>query len=319
MTKGLISVIVPVYKVEKYLPKCLDSIIAQTYTNWEAILVDDGSLDNCGEICDKYAKKDSRFKVIHKTNSGVSVARNCGIDNASGEWIIFVDSDDFATPDYVNSLFETINNGEKPFGMTGMTKISKTGEPVQKNDTTTIYTLDRNECIELLFDYSNGYWGYICGKIYNKNLLNEHNIRFREGIYFNEDRLFCFEYLSILNENEKIVIDTQAYYYYVIHENAVTSQDISYKNLTELDAFIIMDKIAKTRIGKSRLSSIIRCKCLDSLELLNSRHRESCTPDKRIAKKLHDAYKHSVSILDLLPPYYGCFSKRLIKALFKRI
>ena len=319
MQTPLISIIVPIYNTEKYLSKCLDSIIAQTYTNWEAILVDDGSPDNCGKICDEYATKDKRFKVIHQKNGGVSVARNCGIENANGEWIVFVDSDDFVTPDYVDSLFKTTNNGEVPFGMTGMTKISKTGEPVQKNDTTTIYTLDRNECIELLFDYSNGYWGYICGKIYNKNLLNKHNIRFREGIYFNEDRLFCFEYLSILNENEKIVIDTQAYYYYVIHENAVTSQDISYKNLTKLDAFIVMDKIAKTRIGKSRLSSIIRCKCLDSLELLNSRYRELSTPDKRIAKKLHDAYKYSVSILDLLPPYYGCFSKRLIKALFKRI
>lgn len=314
-----VSIIIPVYNSREYLPKSLDSIIAQTYTNWEAILVDDGSSDNCGEICDEYAKKDCRFKVLHKKNEGVSIARNCGIENASGEWIVFVDSDDFVTPDYIDSLFRTTNNGEMPFGMTGMAKVSKTGEIVEKNRTATKYTLKRNECIELLFNYSNGYWGYICGKIYNKNLLNKHNIRFREGIYFNEDRLFCFEYLSFLKKNEKIVIDTQAYYNYVIHENAATSQDLSYKNLTELDAFIVMDKIAKTRIGKSRLSSIIRCKCLDSLEQLNSRHRESCTPDKRIAKKLHDAYKHCVSILDLLPPYYGCFSKRLIKALFKRI
>ena len=319
MQYPLITIVIPVYNSSKFLDKCIKSVLNQSYKNIEIFIIDDGSTDSSREKCDEYCRCYQNIKVLHKKNEGVSVARNCGIENANGEWIVFVDSDDFVTPDYVDSLFKTTNNGEVPFGMTGMTKISKTGEPVQKNDTTTIYTLDRNECIELLFDYSNGYWGYICGKIYKKNLLNEHNIRFREGIYFNEDRLFCFEYLSILNENEKIVIDTQAYYYYVIHENAVTSQNISYKNLTELDAFIVMDKIAKTRIGKSRLSSIIRCKCLDSLEQLNSRHRESCTPDERIAKKLHDAYKHCVSILDLLPPYYGCFSKRLIKALFKQI
>lgn len=314
-----VSIIIPVYNSREYLPKSLDSIIAQTYTNWEAILVDDGSSDNCGEICDEYAKKDCRFKVLHKKNEGVSIARNCGIENASGEWIVFVDSDDFVTPDYIDSLFRTTNNGEMPFGMTGMAKVSKTGEIVEKNRTATKYTLKRNECIELLFNYSNGYWGYICGKIYNKNLLNKHNIRFREGIYFNEDRLFCFEYLSFLKKNEKIVIDTKAYYNYVIHENAATSQDISYKNLTELDAFIVMDKIAKKRIGKSRLTSIIRSKCLDSLELLNSQYRESGTVDERMEKKLHNTYKYCVTILDLLPPYYGYFSKRLIKALFKRI
>ena len=314
-----VSIIIPVYNSREYLPKSLDSIIAQTYTNWEAILIDDGSSDNCGEICDEYAKKDCRFKVLHKKNEGVSIARNCGIENASGEWIVFVDSDDFVTPDYIDSLFKTTNNGELPFGMTGMSKISKTGELIHRNDTATVYTIDRDECIELLFNYSNGYWGYICGKIYNKNLLNKHNIRFREDIYFNEDRLFCFEYLCILNENEKIVIDTQAYYNYVIHENAATSQEISYKSLTELDAFIVMDKIGKKRIGKSRLSSIIRCKCLDSLELLNSQYQESGTTDERIVKKIHDTYKYCVTILDLLPPYYGCFSKRLIKALFKQI
>ena len=315
----LISVIVPIYNTEKYLSKCLDSILAQTYTDWEAILVDDGSSDNCGEICDEYAKKDCRFKVLHKKNEGVSIARNCGIENASGEWIVFVDSDDFVTPDYIDSLFRTTNNGKMPFGMTGMAKVSKTGEIVEKNRTATKYTLKRNECIELLFDYSNGYWGYICGKIYNKNLLSKYNIRFREGIHFNEDRLFCFEYLSFLKKNEKIVIDTKAYYNYVIHENAVTSQEISNKNLTELDAFIVMDKIAKKRIGKSRLSLIIRSKCLDSLELLYSQYWKSGVDDERIAKKLHNTYKYCVTILDLLPPYYGCFSKRLIKALFKRI
>ena len=102
--KDLISVIVPVYNVEKYLNKCLDSIISQTYTNLEIILIDDGSTDNCGKICDEYASKDKRIKVIHKENAGVSSARNYGIQCATGDWIMFVDSDDWIEFDAINSI-----------------------------------------------------------------------------------------------------------------------------------------------------------------------------------------------------------------------
>lgn len=95
-----ISIIVPVYKVEKYLHRCLDSIVAQTFTDWECILVDDGSPDGSGKICDEYAEKDGRFKVFHQENQGVSAARNKGLDNAKGEWIGFVDSDDWVSKEY---------------------------------------------------------------------------------------------------------------------------------------------------------------------------------------------------------------------------
>ena len=91
----LISIIIPVYNTEEYIHKCLDSIVSQTYTNWEAILVDDGSSDNCGKICDEYAAKDKRFKVIHQKNGGVSVARQTGLDNISGEYVIHCDPDDW--------------------------------------------------------------------------------------------------------------------------------------------------------------------------------------------------------------------------------
>lgn len=100
----LISVIVPVYNVEKYIDKCINSIINQTYKNLEIILVDDGSPDNCGNICDEYSKKDNRIIVIHKENGGVSSARNIGIKNAKGKWITFVDSDDWIENDYVEKL-----------------------------------------------------------------------------------------------------------------------------------------------------------------------------------------------------------------------
>lgn len=102
-----ISIIVPVYKVEPYLSRCIDSILAQSFTDFELILVDDGSPDNCGAICDEYAKKDSRITVIHRTNGGLSVARNTGIDRARGEYLCFIDSDDLVSPDYCRLLYQT--------------------------------------------------------------------------------------------------------------------------------------------------------------------------------------------------------------------
>ena len=104
----LISVIVPVYKVEKYLARCVDSIIAQTYENLEIILVDDGSPDNCGKLCDEYAQKDARIRVLHKENGGLSDARNYGTEISSGAYITFVDSDDYIAPNYVEYLYRLL-------------------------------------------------------------------------------------------------------------------------------------------------------------------------------------------------------------------
>lgn len=106
MQKSLISIIIPVYNVEKFIAKCLDSILAQTHKNWEAILVDDGSPDDCGKICDEYAAKDKRFKVIHQKNGGVSVARQTGLDNATGDYIIHCDPDDWIEPTMLGDMFE---------------------------------------------------------------------------------------------------------------------------------------------------------------------------------------------------------------------
>ena len=109
----LISVIVPIYNVEKYLKQCIDSIINQTYKKLEIILVDDESPDECGIICDEYQKKDSRVRVIHKKNGGVSSARNVGIDIATGKWITFIDSDDWIDEEYFNIMLEFRQVGKK--------------------------------------------------------------------------------------------------------------------------------------------------------------------------------------------------------------
>ena len=125
----LISVIVPVYNVEEYLPKCIESIINQTYKNLEIILVDDGSTDNSGRICDEYAKKDDRIIVFHKENGGLSDARNCGIDAATGDWVQFVDSDDYIHQTMVEKMYSSCKRNQTKLAVCGRVDVNaETGE-----------------------------------------------------------------------------------------------------------------------------------------------------------------------------------------------
>ena len=128
-----ISIIVPVYNVEQYLQSCIDSIITQTYTDWELLLVDDGSPDRSGEICDEYAKKDNRIRVFHKRNGGVSSARNLGLDKAQGEWVTFIDADDYILSDFIKGLYKPIENGVSVDFVHGVCCNVKHGEIVSVN------------------------------------------------------------------------------------------------------------------------------------------------------------------------------------------
>lgn len=127
-----ISVIVPVYKVEEYLPQCIDSILAQTFTDFELLLVDDGSPDRCGEICEEYAGKDMRIRVFHQQNSGVSAARNIGLQHAKGTYIVFVDSDDWVSTDYLLHLYKSLPDTGIGLVMGGALKYSIDGKLIGK-------------------------------------------------------------------------------------------------------------------------------------------------------------------------------------------
>ncbi|GMO37902.1 MAG: hypothetical protein Ta2B_17610 [Termitinemataceae bacterium] len=122
----VISVIIPVYNVEHYLRRCLDSVLAQTFTDFECILIDDGSPDKSPAICDEYAKKDSRFVVIHQANAGVSAARNAGLDIAQGEWITFVDSDDWIEPDMLRVLYQNAVKHQSDVSVCGVQRTDGT-------------------------------------------------------------------------------------------------------------------------------------------------------------------------------------------------
>lgn len=177
MKNDLVSIIVPVYNVEKYLKKCVDSIINQTYKNLEIVLVDDGSTDNSRNICDEYAKKDSRIKVIHKQNGGLSDARNVGIDNSKGKYITFIDSDDTIENDYVEYLYSLLKKYK--------TKLSICNYNVITNNKIISYT---TKDLEFKFDKitalkellkENKFSVSSCAKMYEKKLFN--NVKFPVG------------------------------------------------------------------------------------------------------------------------------------------
>ena len=133
MTKGLVTVVVPVYKVEKYLDHCVNSIVSQSYENLEIILVDDGSPDRCPEMCDRWAERDSRIKVFHQENRGLSAARNVGIANATGQYICFVDSDDFIDVDMVRRTYELAEKEQAELVVFGMGHASEDGQVIGKD------------------------------------------------------------------------------------------------------------------------------------------------------------------------------------------
>lgn len=235
-----ISVIVPVYKVEKYLHRCIDSILSQSFTDFELILVDDGSPDNCGKICDEYAQKDSRVRVFHKPNGGVSSARNLGLDNAKGEWIFFSDADDELLPNAFDILISHIDP-HIAYVMAGYTKSNEEGDIIYCIDAKGEQVISKTDAITQMFHSTDfQYQGYLWNKLYNYSIISQNQLRFAEDIYFNEDRLFNIVYLLNIKD-KKCLYTTLPVYNYVYRENSamyLLKRSYNPKFATDLYAFL---------------------------------------------------------------------------------
>lgn len=199
------SVIIPVYNAEKHLNRCISSVTNQTYKDFEIILINDGSKDNSGTICDEYAKKYNRIKVIHQENEGVSVARNVGIKNASAEYIIFVDSDDFIETNMLEKLNNVLDKSEAECIIYNLNNIIET-KCVSKEDLiNSMITLLKTEIV-------NPPWN----KIYKREIIQKFNIQFDKKIEIGEDLLFSMTYISKI---KKIYLLNEKLYNYVIENN----------------------------------------------------------------------------------------------------
>ena len=204
-----ISVIVPVYNVEKYLPRTLNSIIKQTFTNWECILIDDGTPDNSGKICDDFAEKDSRFKVIHQKNAGVSRARNTGLDNATGKWITIIDGDDWIDAE---TLETALNNSQNvDIVQWGYYRSSET-EDFMKFVYKSEFSLNSK-------DESEPYGSHTCMLI-KRDFLNNNQLRYMTDLSMGEDLIFAYQ-CCLKAKSVKNLID-KAFYHYIQHADSTT-------------------------------------------------------------------------------------------------
>lgn len=211
-----ISVIVPIYKVETYLPKCLDSILRQTYQNLEIVLVDDGSPDNCGAICDEYARRDSRVKVIHQQNKGVSSARNAGLNIATGDWIAWVDPDDWIEEDMLQYLLEGALNYQADIAICGMRKIGSHVPIVFQHKEDLV--LDREKALRELLENKSMTLS-CCDKLAKRELWE--GVRFSD-LKIGEDLLAMG---CILERADKIVCLSEIKYNYLTRPESALTDD----------------------------------------------------------------------------------------------
>ena len=214
MTSPLLSVIVPVYNVERYLRECLDSILASTFTNYELLLIDDGSTDSSGSICDDYSGKDARVKVFHKLNGGVSSARNVGMEHAQAEWITFVDADDMVAPTFLEHLYQPVKDyPDVDFVQAGFTNLrnGKLAEYDQQYDFYLGY--EKQALIGRMR-------GHVYCKLFSVRVISQNNLRFDEIIRTAEDLQFVLDY--ILQVNRYVYTPEYGYYYRSDNNDSLT-------------------------------------------------------------------------------------------------
>lgn len=300
-----LSVIVPVYNVEPYLRRCIDSIVNQTYNNLEIILIDDGSPDNCGRICDEYANKDSRISVIHQKNGGLSVARNSGMDVATGDYIAFVDSDDYIASDMYKSMISILENNNLDIVCCGDYRV--VGDKVYGNEGSgALKIFSQDEIIyKALLDYQVAAWN----KVYKYDVTKD--IRFPVGRKF-EDTATSYLFFS---KSKKVGVIDRAYYYYFKNINSITQT--SFKAQDRYD--FVKGYIERLEFAeKNDIKCINECKSLllkSALSCLTAVYARSNDENDKIFRKLKsliEKYRSSdtYSMLNLkYKIYLWCFGR----------
>ena len=236
-----VSVIVPVYKVEKYVYRCIDSILNQTFTDFELILVDDGSLDNCSEICDEYAIKDCRVQVIHKENGGVSSARNIGLDACCCEYVTFIDSDDYVCENWLETLYNAIIKDASDLVSSGIQYVDENGIFINILDCErgNFILDDQNKRLDFIISHVlNGKFGWSVWKsLFRLNIIKQNHICFcLDCENYAEDLCFTIEYLLY---STKVKSCDLFGYYYVRHDGSMMS------NSTSVLKFNAMNEVSK--------------------------------------------------------------------------
>ena len=258
----MISVVVPIYKVEAFLNKCIESLLNQTYKDFEIILVDDGSPDNCPRICDDWEKKEKKIKVFHKKNGGVSSARNCGIEHANGEYIVFPDPDDWVEQDYLEKLIRLKEEYKADLSICGHYHGTKINDP---EASFTILTMKK--ALEQLM-VPGSFCGYPWNKLYDMDIIKKNNLRFDVELGMVQDLHFNVRYFQFC---QRVVYNPVPIYHYTIDSGGVTSR---YTPLTprKISGLLTYKKIGKImhenypNIEQISYSSLCKM-CLDDISI----------------------------------------------------
>ena len=283
-----ISVIVPVYKVEQYLHRCIDSILNQTFSDFELILVDDGSPDNCGKICDSYAEKDCRINVIHKKNGGLSDARNVGLEwalaNSNSNWIMFIDSDDWIHPMMLHKLLDANIENDSNISCCSFERTSGKEPDIDINTIKTYITTPEKFYLE-----NNVTATIACAKLYNKECLK--TIRYPIG-RLHEDEFTTYK---ILFACDKISYIDAPFYMYYQNENSITSL-WNPKRLDAIDAYKEQIKFFNQR----NLSNIETQQCTCMMRFLSTNFVSLKNSSLPLQKKLKYSIKIKYELFMLL-------------------
>ena len=276
-TTPKISVIVPIYNVGPYLRQCVDSILAQTYDNLEVILVNDGSTDDCGEICREYAEKDVSLRVIHKENGGLSDARNAGLETASGEYLTFVDSDDWLSHDAVEALYKNLTGCDADISCCGYymayaDSIASAADPDGR-----ILVFDSGQAMEQVL-LRKRVFSMAWGKLYKKYIFNA--IRYPSG-KIHEDEFVIFD---VISQARRIVSTSDPKYYYRQRKGSIINETYSPRKINAIEAcerklLVIMEK------QYAHLYDICKAELLSTnLHVFHQMTAASCRGSKNIKK-----------------------------------
>lgn len=264
----MVSVVVPIYNVEKILDKCIESIVNQTYKNLEIILVDDSSPDNCPQMCDIWAEKDSRIKVIHKNNQGLGLARNTGIENATGDYICFFDSDDYVSLDIIEKCVNVVNETSADAVLFGLVDVNENGEVLNSTNLNISGIYKDNKVKDellpelILHDYRKGtahnFAFSSCTGIFSLSLIKENNLKFlSEREIISEDSYFLLQLYSFCR---KVVLLPEAAYFHYVNVNSLTCsfrKDRQEKNNLFLkEALELTEKLNYSDLIKNRVTAL---------------------------------------------------------------
>ena len=287
----MISVIVPIYNVEKYLEKCVNSILNQSYSDLEIILVDDGSPDRCPEICDQYADKDKRIRVIHKKNGGLSDARNAGLDIAKGEYISFIDSDDYIDPLMFEKMMDSIMETEADICICGYQEVDEEGT-VLKSITQPSQVITQKEAFSYLMD-GNVFYAIMCNKVFKRDIFENRNLRFPVGKIHEDEFIIHYLYGECCGIS---VLNNVFYHYFTRSESIMHLQRLSSREFDDVEVYLDRAKYFHSINLENYAAQLLCYIPNDSVRVFHLARHDADTKDR--VRRIKSDFKRVKSSID---------------------